>query len=85
MWATSSADETYFVKLANYDSETQELTVPISGLGSAKLTVVGSDDEGAANTDTETTITPADSTPSATDGKFSFTMPARSIAVLVAK
>lgn len=53
MWVTSSADETYSVKLANYGSETQELIVSFSGLGSAKLTVVGSDDEGAANTDTE--------------------------------
>ncbi|KAJ5106074.1 hypothetical protein NUU61_003421 [Penicillium alfredii] len=83
-WVASSAKDAYFVKLANYGSKTQDISIAISGKNQGKLTVVADDDAKAANTDTETPIAPTDSTVSAKDGKFTFTLPAWSVAVLAA-
>ncbi|KAJ5909428.1 Arabinosidase A [Penicillium tannophilum] len=84
-WVASSAnDSSYFVKLANYGSDTQDLSVTIDGTTTAKLTVVGDDDANAANTVEETPVAPVESTLTASDGTFTFTMPAWSVAVLAA-
>ncbi|KAJ5621443.1 Arabinosidase A [Penicillium herquei] len=84
-WVASSAsDSSYFVKLANYGSETQDLSVSISGLSTAKLTVVGDDDPDAANTPDESPVVPVESTLSSSNGTFTFTLPAWSVAVLAA-
>lgn len=83
-WVASGASDTYYVKLANYGSEVQDISIYISGASSGKLTVVADNDPNAANTDTETPIAPVESDSSADDGKFSITLPAWSIAVLVA-
>lgn len=85
-WVASSAgDSSYFVKLANYGSATQDLSVTIDGLTSAKLTVVGDDDPNAANNPDGTPVVPVDSTLSSSNGTFKFTLPAWSVAVLAAK
>ncbi|KAJ5733607.1 Arabinosidase A [Penicillium malachiteum] len=84
-WVASSAsDSSYFVKLANYGSDTQDLSVSISGLSTAKLTVVGDDDPNAANTPDESPVVPVESTLSSSNGTFTFTLPAWSVAVLAA-
>ncbi|KAJ5651778.1 Arabinosidase A [Penicillium longicatenatum] len=84
-WVASSAnDSSYFVKLANYGSDTQDLSVTIDGMTTAKLTVVGDDDANASNTVDETPVAPVESTLTASDGTFTFTMPAWSVAVLAA-
>ncbi|KAJ6014800.1 Arabinosidase A [Penicillium herquei] len=84
-WVASSASESsYFVKLANYGSDTQDLSVSIDGLTTAKLTVVGDDDPDAANTPDESLVVPLESTLSSSNGTFTFTLPAWSVAVLAA-
>jgi alpha-N-arabinofuranosidase len=84
-WVASSAnDSSYFVKLANYGSDTQDLSVTIDGMTTAKLTVVGDDDANASNTVDETPVAPVESTLTASDGTFTFTVPAWSVAVLAA-
>ncbi|KAJ5593923.1 Arabinosidase A [Penicillium hispanicum] len=83
-WVASSTSNNYFVKLANYGSDVQDVSVAISGMTTAKLTVVGDNDPNASNTDTETPITPVDSTLSTSNGTFTFTLPAWSVAVLAA-
>ncbi|CAG8423631.1 unnamed protein product [Penicillium salamii] len=83
-WVASNTDETYYVKLANYGSKTETISLSIAGSTKAKLTVVGNNDANAANTDTETPITPVQSELSGKDGEFSFTLPAWSVGVLVA-
>ncbi|CAG7918492.1 unnamed protein product [Penicillium olsonii] len=83
-WVASNTDETYYVKLANYGSKTETVSVKIAGSTKAKLTVVANNDANAANTDTETLVTPVDSELSGKDGEFSLTLPAWSAAVLVA-
>ncbi|KAJ5730448.1 uncharacterized protein N7483_004956 [Penicillium malachiteum] len=84
-WVASSAsDSSYFVKLANYGSDTQDLSVNINGLTTAKLTLVGDDDPHAANTPDESPVVPVQSTLSSSNGTFTFTLPAWSVAVLAA-
>lgn len=84
-WVASSAgDSSYFVKLANYGSDTQDLSVTIDGMTTAKLTVVGDDDANAANTVDETPVAPVISALTSSNGTFTFTMPAWSVAVLAA-
>ncbi|KAJ5538778.1 Arabinosidase A [Penicillium frequentans] len=84
-WVASSAgDSSYFVKLANYGSDAQDLSVTINGTTTAKLTVVGDDDANAANTVDETPVAPVESTLTASDGTFTFILPAWSVAVLAA-
>ncbi|KAJ5998410.1 Arabinosidase A [Penicillium sp. IBT 35674x] len=84
-WVASSAgDSSYFVKMANYGSDTQNLSVTIDGTTTAKLTVVGDDDANAANTVDETPVAPVESTLTASEGTFTFTMPAWSVVVLAA-
>ncbi|KAJ5707457.1 hypothetical protein N7488_007258 [Penicillium malachiteum] len=82
--AFSASDSSYFFKLANYGSEIQDLSVSISGLSTAKLTVVGDDDPNAANTPEESPVVPVESTLSSSNGTFTFTLPAWSVAVLAA-
>ena len=83
-WVASNTDDTYYVKLANYGSKTETVSVKIAGSTKAKLTVVANNDANAANTDTETLVTPVDSELNGKDGEFSLTLPAWSAAVLVA-
>lgn len=83
-WVVSSANDKYYVKLANYGNKVQEVSVSISGVKGGKLTVVASDDPNAANTDEETNVTPVESSVGATDGKLGISLPAWSVAVLVA-
>lgn len=84
-WVASSADDTYFVKLANFGQETQEVTVTIDGLSSGKLTVVADDDPKAYNSDAQTLVTPSEKDTQADGGRFSFALPAWSVAVLTAR
>jgi len=67
-----------------FGSDTQDLSVTIDGMTTAKLTVVGDDDANAANTVDETPVAPVKSTLTASNGTFTFTMPAWSVAVLAA-
>lgn len=81
-WVASSASDKYYVKLANYGSDVQDLSVTIDGKTSAKLTVLADDDPNASNTPEETPVVPVDSSVTAQDGVFSFSLPAWSVAVL---
>lgn len=83
-WVASSAGDNYYVKLANYGSETQDVTISIPGLSSGKLTVLADNDPEASNTDTQTLVTPSEKDVTGQDGSFSFTLPAWSVAVLAA-
>ncbi|KAE8416094.1 Arabinosidase A [Aspergillus pseudocaelatus] len=83
-WVASSAGDTYYVKLANYGADSQEITVSISGKTGGKLTVLADSDPKAFNSDTQTLVTPSESDVKATDGKFTFTLPAWSVGVLAA-
>ncbi|GMF77586.1 unnamed protein product [Aspergillus oryzae] len=83
-WVASSADDKYYVKLANYGADTQEITVTISGKTGGKLTVLADSDPKAFNSDTQTLVTPSESDVKATNGKFTFTLPAWSVGVLAA-
>ncbi|ODM17091.1 putative alpha-N-arabinofuranosidase A [Aspergillus cristatus] len=83
-WVASSAGDKYYVKLANYGSETQDVTVSIPGLSSGKLTVLADNDPEASNTDTQTLVTPSEKDVTGENGSFSFTLPAWSVAVLAA-
>lgn len=83
-WVASSADDTYYVKLANFGADTQDVSVSIDGLSSGKLTVVADNDPEAYNSDAQTEVTPSQKDVQAENGKFSFTLPAWSVAVLAA-
>lgn len=83
-WVASSAGDSYYVKLANYGSETQDVTVSIPGLSSGKLTLLADNDPEASNTDTQTLVTPSETDVTGENGSFSFTLPAWSVAVLAA-
>ena len=83
-WVASSAGDKYYVKLANYGAESQEITVSISGKTGGKLTVLADSDPKAFNSDTQTLVTPSETDVKATDGKFTFTLPAWSVGVLAA-
>ncbi|KAK1146811.1 hypothetical protein N8T08_002572 [Aspergillus melleus] len=83
-WVASSSDDTYYVKLANFGKDTQDVSVSIDGLSTGKLTVVADDDPEAYNSDAQTLVTPSERDVQAESGKFSFTLPAWSVAVLAA-
>ncbi|OJZ92932.1 glycoside hydrolase family 51 protein [Aspergillus luchuensis CBS 106.47] len=83
-WVASSAGDSYYVKLANYGSETQDLTVSIPGTSTGKLTVLADNDPDAYNSDTQTLVTPSESTVQASNGTFTFSLPAWAVAVLAA-
>ena len=80
----SSAGNKYFVKLANYGPDPQDVTVSIPGLSSGKLTVVADDDPDAFNSDSQTLVTPVEKDVAAKDGSFVLTQPAWSVGVLAA-
>ncbi|KAE8145187.1 Arabinosidase A [Aspergillus avenaceus] len=84
-WVASSAGDKYYVKLANYGADSQEVSVSISGMTGGKLTVLADDDPDATNTDTQTLVTPSESDVQASNGKFTLTLPAWSVAVLAAQ
>lgn len=83
-WVASSARNQYFVKLANYGADTQKVTVSIPGMKTGKLTVLADNDPNAENTDSQSPVAPVDSNVNASDGSFTFTLPAWSVAVLAA-
>ncbi|KAI9929767.1 hypothetical protein ASPWEDRAFT_155983 [Aspergillus wentii DTO 134E9] len=83
-WVASSAGNQYFVKLANYGADTQKVTVSIPGMKTGKLTVLADNDPNAENTDSQSPVAPVDSNVNASDGSFTFTLPAWSVAVLAA-
>ncbi|EAU36156.1 alpha-N-arabinofuranosidase A precursor [Aspergillus terreus NIH2624] len=83
-WVASSSGSSYYVKLANYGADTQEVSVSIPGMSSGKLTVLADSDPEAYNSDTQTLVTPSESNVQASNGQFSFTLPAWSVAVLTA-
>lgn len=83
-WVASSAGDSYYVKLANYGTETQDVTISIPGTSSGKLTVLADNDPDASNTDSQTLVTPSEKDVTAQDGSFSLTLPAWSVAVLAA-
>ena len=82
--ASSAGDNKYFVKLANYGPDPQDVTVSIPGLSSGKLTVVADNDPQAFKSDSQTLVTPAEKDVAAEDGSFVFTLPAWSVGVLAA-
>ena len=83
-WVASSAKDSYYVKLANYGSKVQDVSVSIAGKAKGKLTVVADNDPNAANTPSETPIVPTDKNITGSNGSFNFTLPAWSVAVLAA-
>jgi alpha-N-arabinofuranosidase len=83
-WVASNAGNKYFVKLANYGPDPQEINISISGMTSGKLTVLADNDPNAYNSDSQTLVTPSESDVKATNGKFTFTFPAWSVGVLAA-
>lgn len=83
-WVASSAGNKYFVKLANYGSDPQDVTVSISGMSSGKLTLVADNDPDAFNSESQTLVTPAEKDVTGKDGSFTFTLPAWSVCVLAA-
>lgn len=83
-WVASSSGSSYYVKLANYGADTQDVSVSIPGMSSGKLTVLADSDPEAYNSDTQTLVTPSESNVQASNGQFSFTLPAWSVAVLTA-
>ncbi|RAL04416.1 Arabinosidase A [Aspergillus ibericus CBS 121593] len=83
-WVASSAGDAYYVKLANYGSNPQTLTVAISGTTTGKLTILADSDPEAYNSDTQTLVTPSESTVQASNGTFTFSLPAWAVAVLAA-
>ena len=82
--ASSAGDNKYFVKLANYGPDPQDVAVSVPGLSSGKLTVVADNDPQAFNSDSQTLVTPAEKDVAAEDGSFVFTLPAWSVGVLAA-
>ncbi|KAL4891408.1 Arabinosidase A [Aspergillus ambiguus] len=83
-WVASSAGSSYYVKLANYGADTQDISVSIPGMTSGKLTVVADNDPEAYNSDSQTLVTPSESAIEPSNGQFSFTLPSWSVAVLAA-
>ncbi|KAE8349232.1 Arabinosidase A [Aspergillus coremiiformis] len=83
-WVASSAGNTYYVKLANYGATPQDITVSIAAKTSGKLTVLADHDPNAYNSDTQTLVTPSEVDVTATNGKFTFTLPAWAVGVLAA-
>lgn len=84
-WVASSSGNGYFVKMANYSPDTQDLTISIPGMSSGKLTVVADNDPQAYNSDTQTMVTPpSQSDVTANNGGFDFKLPPWSVAILAA-
>lgn len=83
-WVASSAGNSYFVKMANYGPDNQDLTISIPGMNAGKLTIVGNDNPDAYNSDSQTPITPSQSDVTAENGTFTLKLPAWSVAVLAA-
>lgn len=79
-WVASTTDSTYFVKLANYGSSDESVTINIAGTTSGTLTML-SGGEFVSNYPHDVSITPQTSNVSGS-GSFTFTMPAWSVAVL---
>lgn len=80
-WVASSAGTQYFVKLANYGADAQDVTVSIPGLTSGKLTVLADNNPDASNTVNQTLVVPS-AKEVAGNGSFSFSLPAWSVAIL---
>lgn len=83
--ASSQANETYYVKVANYGAAAEDVTVKVPGVAlalSAALTVL-SGDELVANYPGMVSVTPQSSSVagSAADG-YAFSLPAWGVAVL---
>lgn len=84
-WVASSAgDNTYFVKMANYSPDTQDVSISIPGMSSGTFTVVADNDPKAFNSDTQTMVTPSQSDVAGKNGEFKLTLPAWSVGVLAA-
>ncbi|KAJ5111611.1 hypothetical protein N7532_002146 [Penicillium argentinense] len=83
-WVASTGNDAYYVKLANYGSTGQEVSISIPEKGNGKLTMIANDDPNAANTDSENPVSPVESDVTATQGNFTIKLPAWSVAVLVA-
>lgn len=81
-WVASSAGNRYFVKMANYSPNAEDVTVSVPGTRSGKLTVLADDDPNASNSDSETLVTPSEKDITGENGSFSFSLPAWSVAVL---
>lgn len=83
--ASSKANNTYYVKLANYGSSTQAVTVKIPDVSlsaSADFTLL-TGDEFAANYPGMVSVTPQNSTITGSAmGGYALSMPAWSVAVL---
>lgn len=80
-WVASSAGNQYFVKMANYGGDAQDVTVEIPGLTGGKLTVLADSDPDASNTVQQTLVVPSVSDVTG-NGSFGFSLPAWSVAVL---
>lgn len=83
-WVASSAGDTYYMKMANYGQDSQDVTVSIPGISSGTLTIVADNDPNAFNSNTQTLVTPSQSDLTANNGAFTLTLPAWSVAVLAA-
>lgn len=83
-WVASSAGNTTIVKLANYGTTEQTISINIDGKTSGSLTEL-SGDILESNTIGQENITPVISTVSGEDGTFSFSLPAWSVSILVAQ
>ncbi|KAK2764246.1 hypothetical protein FQN54_008938 [Arachnomyces sp. PD_36] len=83
--ASSTTAGEYYLKLANYGQDIQDVSVSTPGLTTGTVTIIASDDPAAANTDTETPVVPSTEDMTASGGVFTFTLPAWSVAVLAAE
>ena len=83
-WVASSASDTYYMKMANYGQDSQDVSVSIPGMTTGTLTIVADNDPNAFNSDTQTLVTPSQSDMTANNGAFTLTLPAWSVAVLTA-
>lgn len=79
-WVASVSDSTYYVKLANYGSSTETVTINIEGTTSGTLQMV-SGDERATNYPHNAPVQVQTSSVEG-DGSFKVTMPAWGVAVL---
>jgi len=79
-WVASNAGSTHYVKLANYGSSSESVTVNIAGTKSGQLQLLSGAELGS-NYPNNVTITTQTSSISGS-GSFTFTIPAWGVAVL---
>jgi alpha-N-arabinofuranosidase len=83
-WVAShnTASNTFFVKLANYGTAQQTLTITIPGTTTGTLTTLTGPATGSENIPGGDTVVPASRAITGSGGVFTFTMSAWSVAVL---